>query len=221
MTELVARPLIALEWPELSWLVQPLAGEWAVRRDLFERLSVPTGYAVELAALIDTLRLLGADAIAQVDLGRRLHRHQALRDLGAMASPDPRRLPPPVCRLAPPTTSPSTSTARRLTGSASSRPSAARSPSSNAPRPPVSCSSADRALVDAVRRRAGIGRTLKRVERALEARRNSVPGRDVSATCTSSPRSAAPACIDCPLGGVRRTSSPRSAGIGAGGRIGA
>ena len=70
---------------ELSWLVQPLAGEWAVRRDLFERLSVPTGYGVEMAALIDTLRLLGPDAIAQVDLGRRAHRPQALRDLGAMA----------------------------------------------------------------------------------------------------------------------------------------
>jgi glucosyl-3-phosphoglycerate synthase len=86
VTELVARPLIALEWPELSWLVQPLAGEWAVRRDLFERLSVPTGYAVELAALIDTVRLLGPDAIAQVDLGRRAHRHQSLRDLGTMAA---------------------------------------------------------------------------------------------------------------------------------------
>jgi glucosyl-3-phosphoglycerate synthase len=85
VTELVARPLIALDWPELSWLVQPLAGEWAVRRDLFERLAVPVGYAVELAALIDTYRLLGPDAIAQVDLGRRAHRHQALRDLGAMA----------------------------------------------------------------------------------------------------------------------------------------
>jgi glucosyl-3-phosphoglycerate synthase len=85
VTELVARPLIALEWPELAWLVQPLAGEWAVRRDLFEQLSVPTGYAVELAALIDTVRLLGPEAIAQVDLGRRAHRHQALRDLGSMA----------------------------------------------------------------------------------------------------------------------------------------
>ena len=86
VTELVARPLIALEWPALSWLVQPLAGEWAVRRDLFEQLSVPTGYAVELAALIDTHRLLGDGAIAQVDLGRRMHRHQALGDLGAMAT---------------------------------------------------------------------------------------------------------------------------------------
>jgi glucosyl-3-phosphoglycerate synthase len=85
VTELVARPLIALDWPELAWLLQPLAGEWSVRRDLFERLRVPVGYAVELAALIDTHRLLGPDAIAQVDLGRRAHRHQALRDLGAMA----------------------------------------------------------------------------------------------------------------------------------------
>ncbi|MBV9830608.1 MAG: glucosyl-3-phosphoglycerate synthase, partial [Marmoricola sp.] len=86
VTELVARPLIALDWPGLGWLVQPLAGEWAVRRDLFERLAVPVGYAVELAALVDTHRLLGPGSIGQVDLGRRAHRHQALRDLGAMAS---------------------------------------------------------------------------------------------------------------------------------------
>jgi glucosyl-3-phosphoglycerate synthase len=46
---------------------------------------VPTGYAVELAALIDTAATRGAEAIAQVDLGRRAHRHQSLRDLGGMA----------------------------------------------------------------------------------------------------------------------------------------
>ena len=86
VTELVARPLIALEHPALAGLLQPLAGEWAVRRSLFERLSVPTGYAVELAALIDTAALLGVDAIAQVDLGRRAHSHQPLLDLGAMAT---------------------------------------------------------------------------------------------------------------------------------------
>lgn len=86
VTELVARPLIALAFPELAGLVQPLAGEWAVRRDVFASLSVPTGYAVELAALVDTLRARGADAIAQVDLGRRSHRHQSLADLGAMAT---------------------------------------------------------------------------------------------------------------------------------------
>jgi glucosyl-3-phosphoglycerate synthase len=86
VTELVARPLLNLLFPELAGLVQPLAGEWAVRRSLFASLHVPTGYAVETTALIDTARTLGVDAIAQVDLGRRAHRHQALRDLGAMAT---------------------------------------------------------------------------------------------------------------------------------------
>lgn len=86
VTELVARPLISLLFPELGGFVQPLAGEWAVRRSWFADLSVPTGYAVELAALIDTLRAGGTDALAQVDLGVRAHRHQALRDLGGMAT---------------------------------------------------------------------------------------------------------------------------------------
>ena len=86
VTELVARPLVALLFPELAGLVQPLAGEWAVRRELLASLSVPTGYAVELAALVDTVRARGVEALAQVDLGRRAHRHQALRDLGAMAT---------------------------------------------------------------------------------------------------------------------------------------
>jgi len=86
VTELVARPLIALLFPSLGDLVQPLAGEWAVRRSWFAGLSVPTGYAVELASLVDTVGMAGVEAIAQVDLGVRAHRHQALRDLGGMAT---------------------------------------------------------------------------------------------------------------------------------------
>jgi glucosyl-3-phosphoglycerate synthase len=86
VTELVARPLIALLFPELRDLVQPLAGEWAVRREHLATLPVPTGYAVELAALVDTVRRLGPAALAQVDLGVRAHRHQALLDLGGMAT---------------------------------------------------------------------------------------------------------------------------------------
>jgi glucosyl-3-phosphoglycerate synthase len=86
VTELVARPLIALLFPPLAGLVQPLAGEWAVRRSLFASLSVPTGYAVELASLVDTWRSRGLEAIAQVDLGRRDHPHQPLLDLGEMAT---------------------------------------------------------------------------------------------------------------------------------------
>jgi glucosyl-3-phosphoglycerate synthase len=86
VTELVARPLLNVLHPQLSGLVQPLAGEWAVRRSAFTALHVPTGYAVETTALVDVLLSAGLDAIAQVDLGRRAHRHQALRDLGGMAT---------------------------------------------------------------------------------------------------------------------------------------
>ena len=55
VTELIARPVISLWWPELAGVVQPLAGEWAARRSLMESLSVPVGYGVELATLMDTV----------------------------------------------------------------------------------------------------------------------------------------------------------------------
>ncbi len=86
VTELVARPRVTLLFPDLQDVVQPLAGEWAVRRSHFASLPVPTGYAVELAALVDTVARHGAGAIAQVDLGSRSHGHQALLDHGAMAT---------------------------------------------------------------------------------------------------------------------------------------
>jgi len=86
VTELVARPLISLWWPELAAVVQPLAGEWAARRSLMESLSIPVGYGVELATLMDTVSGYGLDAVAQVDLGSRAHRHQANHDLALMAA---------------------------------------------------------------------------------------------------------------------------------------
>lgn len=85
VTELVARPLLALHRPGLAGVVQPLAGEWAVRRSVMERLSVPVGYGVEIAALVDTADLCGPGAVAQVDLGRRAHRHHRHDTLGPMA----------------------------------------------------------------------------------------------------------------------------------------
>lgn len=85
VTELVARPLINLYVPELAGFAQPLAGETAARRPLLESLSFPVGYGVEIAMMIDTLRTVGIDAMAQVDLGTRQNRHQPLRDLSAMA----------------------------------------------------------------------------------------------------------------------------------------
>lgn len=86
VTELVARPLINLHWPELAGVVQPLAGEYAVRRCLFESLPIPCGYGVEIGLLLDTLRLRGVNAIAQVDLGERRHRHHGEDYLGRMAA---------------------------------------------------------------------------------------------------------------------------------------
>ncbi|MGN0065977.1 MAG: glucosyl-3-phosphoglycerate synthase [Nocardioides sp.] len=86
VTELVARPLLALHRPELCDLVQPLAGEWAIRSDWFASLHVPTGYGVEIAAVLDTYAAHGVDGLAQVDLGTRAHSHQDIFDLGAMAT---------------------------------------------------------------------------------------------------------------------------------------
>ena len=86
VTELVARPLLSLWWPQLAGVVQPLAGEWAIRRDLMESLSIPVGYGVELSTLLDTFSRYGLGALAQVDLGSRAHRHQADHDLALMAA---------------------------------------------------------------------------------------------------------------------------------------
>jgi glucosyl-3-phosphoglycerate synthase len=86
VTELLARPLIAAFWPELSWLAQPLSGEYAGRRDLLESLPFVHGYGVELGHLVDTVAAHGPDVIAQVDLGRRVHVHQPLDALGRMAA---------------------------------------------------------------------------------------------------------------------------------------
>ena len=85
VTELVARPWLALFRPELSGMVQPLAGEWAIRGTMLRSLSIPTGYGVEISTLLDVHAKFGVRAIAQVDLGRRAHRHQNIHDLGAMA----------------------------------------------------------------------------------------------------------------------------------------
>ncbi|MFF5426995.1 MULTISPECIES: glucosyl-3-phosphoglycerate synthase [unclassified Streptomyces] len=86
VTELVARPLLNLHWPQLAGFVQPLGGEYAARRSLLERLPFPVGYGVELALLVDALHLVGLDALAQVDVGVRKHRHQDGQALGRMAA---------------------------------------------------------------------------------------------------------------------------------------
>jgi glucosyl-3-phosphoglycerate synthase len=86
VTELMARPLLNMHWPKLAGFVQPLGGEYAARRSLLEQLPFPIGYGVELGMLVDALHLVGLDALAQVDVGVRKHRHQDGQALGRMAA---------------------------------------------------------------------------------------------------------------------------------------
>ncbi len=85
VTELVARPLINLFYPELSGFIQPLAGEYAGRRSILEQLSFFTGYAVEIGHLIDISERVGIEGLGQVDLDRRVHRNQELEGLSRMS----------------------------------------------------------------------------------------------------------------------------------------
>jgi len=85
-TELVARPLFSLYYPELAGLHQPLTGEYAGRRSVLEQLPFVQGWGVEVAMLIDIARRHGPEAIAQIDLGVREHRHRGLHALSVQAA---------------------------------------------------------------------------------------------------------------------------------------
>jgi glycosyltransferase involved in cell wall biosynthesis len=85
VTEVMARPLLNLHFPLLAGFIQPLAGEFAARRDLLMRIPFPVGYGVEIAVLIDALQTCGLPALAECHLGTRQNRHQPLRALGEMA----------------------------------------------------------------------------------------------------------------------------------------
>ncbi len=85
VTELVAKPLLALLFPDLPRFRQPLAGEVAARRELLQRLTFAEGYAVDLALLLDAVAAVGTDGVAEVDLGVRVHRNRPLAELAPQA----------------------------------------------------------------------------------------------------------------------------------------
>jgi glucosyl-3-phosphoglycerate synthase len=85
VTELTARPLINLFYPQLSGIIQPLAGEYGGRRELLEQVQFTSGYGVEMSLLIDVLEQFGLDSIAQVDLEERIHTNQPLDKLSKMS----------------------------------------------------------------------------------------------------------------------------------------
>lgn len=85
VTEILVRPMFSLLFPDLTGLIQPLSGEYAVRREVLERISFPIGYGVETSHLLDVYHKWGLSAFAQTDLDQRVHRNQSTRDLGKMA----------------------------------------------------------------------------------------------------------------------------------------
>ncbi len=85
VTEILIRPLFSLLVPELSAIIQPLSGEYAVRRDVLDKIPFPIGYGVETSHLMDVYKHWGLGAFAQTDLDQRVHRNQSTQDLGKMA----------------------------------------------------------------------------------------------------------------------------------------
>jgi glucosyl-3-phosphoglycerate synthase len=85
VTELVIRPLFSLFFPELTQILQPLSGEYAGFRDIFEKIPFPIGYGIETSMILDIYEKWGLEVIAQVDLDRRIHRNQDTKALGRMS----------------------------------------------------------------------------------------------------------------------------------------
>jgi len=85
VTEILIRPLFSLFFPELTALIQPLSGEFAVRRGVLEKIPFPIGYGVETAHILDVFREWGLEAFAQTDLDQRIHRNQSTNALGKMS----------------------------------------------------------------------------------------------------------------------------------------
>jgi len=85
VTEILIRPLFSLFFPELTALIQPLSGEFAVRRGVLEKIPFPIGYGVETAHILDVYREWGLEAFAQTDLDQRIHRNQSTNALGKMS----------------------------------------------------------------------------------------------------------------------------------------
>jgi glucosyl-3-phosphoglycerate synthase len=85
VTEILIRPLFSLFFPELTGLIQPLSGEYAVRREVLEKIPFPIGYGVETSHILDVYKEWGLDAFGQTDLDQRVHRNQETLSLGKMA----------------------------------------------------------------------------------------------------------------------------------------
>jgi len=85
VTEILVRPLFSLFFPELTTIIQPLSGEYAVRREVLDKIAFPIGYGVETSHLIDVYHNFGLEAFAQTDLDKRVHENKPTQALGKMS----------------------------------------------------------------------------------------------------------------------------------------
>lgn len=85
VTQLVARPLLTALAPELGEVLQPLGGEYAATRNLLSGIPFAPGYGVDIGILLDAWQRHGPQAIAQVDLGTRIHRNRPTHELADMS----------------------------------------------------------------------------------------------------------------------------------------
>jgi glucosyl-3-phosphoglycerate synthase len=85
VTELVARPVLSLLFPEMTEVVQPLSGEFAIRRRAAEQVPFVEGYGVDLALVLDVAARFGPEVVAQVDLDDRVDRNRSLVELSPQA----------------------------------------------------------------------------------------------------------------------------------------
>lgn len=84
VTELTAKPMLKVFFPELARFAQPLGGIVAARRALLQAQHFEDGYGVDIGLLIDAHRA-GA-RLEEVDVGSLEHDSQPLADLTAMAN---------------------------------------------------------------------------------------------------------------------------------------
>ena len=85
VTEILVRPLLQLLHPSLIGFVQPLSGEYGGRVEALRQIPFWSGYGVDIGLLLQLERRFGLDAMAQVDLGTRIHRNRDVSSLGRMA----------------------------------------------------------------------------------------------------------------------------------------
>jgi phosphoserine phosphatase len=84
VTELTAKPMLKVFFPELAGFGQPLGGIIAARRSLLQQLTFEDGYGVDIGLLVDAHR--GGARLAEVDIGSLEHDSQPLHDLTVMAN---------------------------------------------------------------------------------------------------------------------------------------